>query len=157
MFELSKHSICSGSTSIPRAVLSSSSTFMRKSSGSVCSRCFSALNLISLAFLALNSSKASLSPRTGTLNTILSISNSGMNGTITSRERAPNLALISDMNISRTASRLSSIFSLNPRLRDCTTAPMRIRMKLPKASPPSMTRENTSASPTMEFIIMDLL
>ena len=58
----------------------------------------------------------------------------GKNGTITSRHKTPNLDSISPMKVLSTDSRVSSIFSLNPRLRDCMMAPPLIRMKLPKAS-----------------------
>ena len=50
----------------------------------------------------------------------------------------------------------SSIFILKPRLRDWMTAPPRTRMKLPKDSLASVTRENTSTLVSDADVITDL-
>ena len=60
------------------------------------------------------------------------------------------------MKVLSTASRLSSILSLNPRFSDCTTAPPLILRKLPNASAPSITSENTSTSRSPAAVMMDL-
>ena len=144
-----------GDSFMPKALRNSSTTIARYWSGSVCSFCRIELNWNSLAFFVLNSRMASLSPFAGILKLTPSISTSGRKGTMTSPDIFPNLDSISATNSLRTEGGSSSMFILNPRFRDWIMDPPLTRMKLPKTSFTSMTRENTSTFVSEAEVITD--
>ena len=128
IFELSKHSICTGGLFMQSSFCISLSSFMLRCSGLSFSVCFSLSILYCFTFCSDISSNFFLSPRWGTINSTFSNSRSGRNGTTISRDRLLKRVRNSAIPNARISSFASSSLFLYSIVKLCTIEPLRICM-----------------------------